>query len=177
MNEPTPDNSPPKPPQSSDRVRPDRFLSWPYVDRRIQPDRRSKATSFWAGIFTAARRRRGRRRHERENIYVDLYHHRELAMVILILFLNILDAYFTLDYVGTKNGHEANPIADQLLRWGNDYFIWAKCLVVALSLVFLLVHKTFRYVNLALWTLLAFYGALFFYHLYLQIEFHATRSS
>lgn len=147
------------------------FDSWPYVDRRRLDDRRHVPTSAFFGWLHRGRRKRGRRFGEEQNIYVDLYGREDVLLVAFILVLNILDAYFTLDYVRIKSGREANPVADLLLKMGNDYFIYAKCVLVMLSLVFLLVHKTFRYVTAALWLLFAFYGVLFFYHLFLQVEF------
>jgi hypothetical protein len=147
------------------------FSSWPYVDRRETGDRRLRPTSVLRSLLGGGQRKRGRRRGEAENIYVDLYGRKDVGLIVLILLLNVLDAYFTLDYVKLKSGREANPVADALLQMGNDWFIYAKCLVVTLSLVFLLVHRTFRYVGVALWSLCVFYGLLLFYHLFLQIEY------
>ena len=94
-------------------------------------------------------------------------------MVLAILVLNILDALFTLDYI-SKGGSEANPLADSLLQRGDAYFIYAKCLLVAVCLVFLLLHKTFRFVSWALCFLVGFYGILLVYHIYLQVAYYIS---
>jgi len=148
-----------------------RFESWPYVDRRLATDRREQPTGFWDSLISRGSRRAGRRRGERDNIYVDVYGGRDVALVLGVLFLNILDAWLTLDYTA-KGGAEANPVANRLLELGNDYFVYAKCVLVGLCLTFLLVHKTFRYVRLAIRFMLLFYGALLVYHLFLQANFY-----
>ena len=93
----------------------------------------------------------------------------ELASYNAIAFTSVRKA---LDYIKDKSGREANPVANALLELGHEWFIYAKCGIVALSLVFLLVHKTFRYVNAALWALVSFYGLLLVYHIYLQLEYY-----
>lgn len=147
------------------------FHGWPYVDRRTSEDRRARPTSLWSILTRRGFRKHGRRRGEHLNAYVDRYRRDEVLLVAFILILNLLDAYFTLDYVRVKSGREANPIADFLLDMGNEYFIHAKSILVTLCLAFLLVHKNFRFVKAALWSLFTFYGLLFCYHLFLQVDY------
>jgi hypothetical protein len=109
----------------------------------------------------------GRRRGERDNVYVDRYAVRDLRAVLLILVLNILDAWLTLVYIG-YGGSEANPLARTLLEWGTGWFLSAKSFLVSGCLLFLAVHKTFRCVRPALTLLTWFYGGLLVYHLILQ---------
>lgn len=151
----------------------DRYASWPYRDRRTSEDRRARGTSFWQAILTRGQRARGRRRGEDQNIYVDVYRGRDIAVVLLVLVLNILDAYFTLDYI-EKGGAEANPVAQGLLDMGNTWFVYAKSVVVGLCLIFLLVHRKFSYVGWALGFLTSFYGLLLIYHLFLQMRYFLT---
>jgi hypothetical protein len=64
-----------------------------------------------------------------------------------------------------------------MLECGPGWFLTAKSLAVGLCLVFLFVHKTFRFVGAAMRLLLLFYGALLLYHVYLQaaaVAFGAT---
>ncbi|MEE9392275.1 MAG: DUF5658 family protein [Planctomycetota bacterium] len=151
----------------------DAARSWSDSERRNTKDRRDQPTTFFAALFGRGQRQRGRRHGEGDAIYVDVYGRREIGLVALVLFLNILDALFTLNYLG-KGGYEANPVARGLLDLGDDWFLFAKSFAVGLCLLFLLVHKTFPYVTQALYILTGFYGALFGYHLFLQIRFQLT---
>jgi Domain of unknown function (DUF5658) len=149
-----------------DRMGP--YASWPYVDRRHGPDRRTRGTKLWSRfLLWGGSRLAGRRKGERDNIYVDRYERRDLMGVVVILVLNILDAWLTLLYLG-YGGSEANPIARKLLEWGTEWFLGAKSLLVTACLLFLAVHKTFRCVRPALRVLTWFYGGLLGYHLVLQ---------
>jgi hypothetical protein len=144
------------------------YACWPYVERRRGGDRRARHTPFlsrftlWGGARLA-----GRRRGERDNIYVDRYERRDLGGVVIILILNILDAWLTLLYLG-YGGSEANPVARRLLEWGTGWFMGAKSMLVTGCLLFLAVHKTFRCVRPAIRILTWFYGGLLGYHLVLQ---------
>jgi hypothetical protein len=147
------------------------YGSWPYSDRRHGTDRRLRATPL-VSRFSLLRGSRtgGRRRTERNNIYVDRYDPRDLRGVVAILILNLLDAWLTLVYLG-YGGTEANPVAKKLLDYGIDWFVGAKSLLVTACLLFLAVHKTFACVRPAMRILMWFYGALLVYHLYLQSSF------
>lgn len=166
--DPTPESStpPPESPETPDRIGP--YGCWPYAERRGGGDRRERSTpllsrfSFWGGARLA-----GRRRGERDNIYVDRYDRRDVGGVVVVLVLNILDAWLTLLYLG-YGGTEANPVARVLLEWGTPWFLGAKSLLVTACLLFLAVHKTFRCVRPALRVLIWFYGGLLAYHLWLQ---------
>jgi Domain of unknown function (DUF5658) len=144
------------------------YASWPYVDRRNGKDRRANGTPLWSRfMLLGGARLAGRRRGERDNIYVDRYASKDLSGVVVILILNILDAWLTLVYLG-YGGTEANPVARKLLEWGTEWFLGAKSLLITACLLFLAVHKTFRCVRPALRVLTWFYGALLVYHLVLQ---------
>jgi hypothetical protein len=157
-------------PQSGyDPTRMGPYACWPYVERREGGDRRLKATPAVSrfALFGLGRRAAGRRRGERDNIYVDRYERRDLWGVVVVLVLNILDAWLTLLYLG-YGGTEANPLARKLLEWGTSWFLGAKSLLVTACLLFLAIHKTFRCVRPAIALLIWFYGGLLAYHLWLQ---------
>ncbi|MSR75458.1 MAG: hypothetical protein EXS14_08325 [Planctomycetes bacterium] len=92
---------------------------------------------------------------------------RDIVLGCTILLLNIADAFFTLIIVGADLSREANPFARWLLDCGTEWFLFSKAVVVALCLLFLVLHKTFAFVKLAMWLLFAFYGVLLFYHFHL----------
>jgi len=142
---------------------------WPYVERRHRStDRRGRATSLFTRFaLLGGARVAGRPRGERDNVYVDRYAAGDLRGVVVVLVLNILDAWLTLVYLG-YGGTEANPVARRLLEWGVPWFLGAKSLLVTACLLFLAVHKTFRCVRPAIRLLTWFYGALLVYHVVLQ---------
>lgn len=143
------------------------YAVWPFHERRVRTDRRDRPTAVGPGNLRGGRRRQGRRRGEERNIYVDRYRVRDLGLAAAVLVLNILDAYLTVLYLA-YGGAEANPVAAWLLECGVGWFLGAKSFAVSLCLLFLVVHKNFRFVRPALRALLFFYAALLVYHLYLQ---------
>jgi len=154
-----------------DRLGP--YGHWPHVERRSGKDRRSSPTRFLSRFILGGRRAGGRRRGERRNIYVDRYDRVDVLLAVAVLVLNILDAFFTLLYVGHQGGEEANPVARFLMEAdpeGHSWFLLSKCGVVLLCVLFLVMHKTFRFVRPALVFLLGFYTVLFVYHVYLQVN-------
>lgn len=148
--------------------------AWPRGERRAGVDRRARPTKLLSWHLFRGKRARGRRAGESSNIYVDRYRPGDLGLALSILVLNILDALFTLLYLAV-GGLEANPIARGLLDLGTGWFVFTKAFVIALCVLFLTVHKTFRHVRPALWVLLAFYSALLLWHLWLQIEVWVAR--
>ncbi len=145
------------------------YGTWPYLERRTSTDRRAGPTRLFSRYLLRGQRLGGRRQKEGENEYVDRYHPHDVGLAVTILILNILDAFFTLQYLDGDLGKEANPVARHLLTLGVGWFIFSKGVVVALCMLFLMVHKTFRFVRPALWFLLTFYGLLLVYHVYLKL--------
>lgn len=144
------------------------YGTWPYVERRVQTDRRLSGTRLFSRYMLTGHRLSGRRTGETHNLYVDRYRPGDLALAGSILVLNILDAWFTLSYLG-KGGSEANPIARFLMEQGTGWFVFSKAIVVALCVLFLMMHKTFHCVRPALWALFGFYSLLLVYHIFLQL--------
>ena len=147
--------------------------SWPYVDRRAGVDRRARPTAWWDSILGRKRRVRGRRKRESRNIYVDLYDQWDLILTLAIFVLNIADAGLTLVFLG-QGGSEANPLMAGVLGYGVAAFLLEKCLVVALCLLALVVHKTFRFARTATYFALCAYGLLTVHHLVLQLRAAAS---
>ena len=147
-------------------VRPDRPPTWPHVDRRKTEDRRTRPTRGWDSFFHR-RRRTGRRRGENEDIYVDVFRKRDVALLLGIFVLNILDAFFTLRWL-QMGGGEGNPLMDQLIKTSDLLFLFQKCVVVGLWLVILMAHKNFRIARLGLWAAFVLYVFILIYHFVLQ---------
>jgi hypothetical protein len=155
-------SSQPRPEPSADP-----YFSWPWVERRRGIDRRGSPTPLLSRFLFRGNRAVGRREGESQNSYFDRIPRNDVALGLAILVLNLLDALFTLVIVGADLEKEANPMARWLLEAGTGWFIFSKAVVVALCILFLALHRAFRFVRPALWALCAFYTALLGYHLYL----------
>jgi len=114
------------------------------------------------------RRAAGRRSGEGQNTYVDRYRKSDLLLLAAVFALNLADAAFTLVWVG-KGGSEGNPIMDWFLQQGELVFLAQKSVVVGSWLMILVVHKNFPIARGGLWFLLALYGFIFVYHVFLQL--------
>ncbi len=139
----------------------------PRDERRQREDRRLEPTRSWHSLLGFHRRRRGRRLGERDNIYVDSYTRHDVALMLGVFVLNILDAFFTLRWLG-MGGSEGNPLMDALIRTSDMIFVLQKCLVVGLWLLILVIHKNFRIARVGLWVGLILYAGILFYHFFLQ---------
>lgn len=140
------------------------------VERRRRADRRARPTRPWDGL-RGWRRRSASRRTADQEIYVDVFSARDVAVLLGIFVLNVFDALFTLVYL-SQGGGEANPVMDALLRISDAAFLVQKCLVVGLWLLFLTVHKNLRIARLGLRALLVLYGCVLLLHLVLQTGIH-----
>lgn len=147
-------------------LRPSRRPTWPYVDRRAAEDRRDRPTRGWDSFFHR-RRRHGRRTGENQDIYVDVFRKRDVALLLGIFVLNILDAFFTLRWL-EMGGGEGNPLMDQLIKTSDLLFLFQKCVVVGLWLLILTAHKNFRIARLGLWGAFILYVFILLYHFVLQ---------
>jgi len=145
----------------------EKYRGWPYVDRRVTPDRRARPTRWWESLLGARRRQAGRRSDELHGIYVDQYERRDLALVGGIFLLNLFDAALTLYNLSQGIG-EANPVMAAVLDLGPYAFVYEKCFVVGSCLVALVVHKNFGGVRRAMLALLWAYALLALYHLVLH---------
>ena len=138
----------------------------PERERRAGSCRRARSTGA-LDFLRGHRRRSGGRRGSDVSLYVDRYGRRDVAVVAGIFVLNLLDAFFTINWL-LIGGAEANPLMDSLLRVSWTAFVYEKILVVGFSLVILIVHKNFRLAQIGLWLLGIVYGALLLYHVLLQ---------
>lgn len=110
----------------------------------------------------------GRRRGGEQEGYVDLYSPRSAALVLLFFGLTVFDAIATVYYIDHVHGSEWNPIADWLLRQGRIFFVLGKGVPTAVLLLFVTIHKNFRYGRTALLLGFSFYLLLGIYHVFLQ---------
>jgi len=117
-------------------------------------------------LLHPGRRHRGRRAGETRDIYVDVYHPRDVLLLLAVLLLNVLDAAFTLVHL-QLGGEEANPLMARLIQAGEETFLFEKSFVVGVWLVLLVAHKRFLLARAGLFVLLALYLGLFVFHIYI----------
>ena len=127
-------------------------------------DRRARPTSAWRGLFGPNRRKGGRRARETRNTFVDRFTGWDLTLLVLILVLNLMDAFFTLQWV-QRGGTEANPFMAYMLELGDGFFLAQKCFVVGIWLIILTAHKNFRLAQVGLYSLAGIYTILLAGHI------------
>jgi len=132
-------------------------------EERRSSDRRREPTRPWSRLFGGPYRRALGRRLTDQADYVDVYSHRDIALLLAIFLLNVGDAFFTMLWL-SRGGREANPVMDFFLDIGPGAFIIQKCFIVGIWLVILLVHKNFRFARLGLYAALAVYSMLMIVH-------------
>lgn len=127
-------------------------------------------------VLRGGRRRHVRRVEEREGAFVDIHGPKALLIVLAVVGLNLLDAWFTLLFL-SHGGTELNPIVQQVLEsdWHPWPFVLMKTLGIGLACAFLIMAKYFRPARYGLWFVLVGYTALLGWHLYLYSQLEALR--
>jgi hypothetical protein len=138
-------------------------------DRRAV-DRRRRPTPAFSRYTFIGRRRGARREGEDRNTYVDRYENWVVMSVVVIIGLCVLDALFTLLYL-QRGGSEANPLMAVAIEIGVLPFLAIKCGLTTIGVLFLCLHKNFRWVKPLMIGVLSMYAALLGYHVYLTIVF------
>lgn len=133
-------------------------------ERRQRPTPALSVYSFWRG-----RRKTASVTAKHEQFFVDVYNIR-LAILLLMFFLfTVVDSVSTLIYL-EKGGREINPVAQWMIDQGADFFILTKGGLSALCILFVMIHKNFKYSRIALLMGFVFYFGLTLYHIVLQIK-------
>lgn len=129
------------------------------------PDRRRRPTPrFSRYTLLGGRRRRGRRDGENDNVFVDQYSPRLLAVMFWIGLMNIGDSFFTLHHI-QSGAIELNPVAAWMLSTGRTGFVLLKASVITVPLIVLTLHKNFSLARIGIWTAAGAYTVLFAYHI------------
>ncbi len=133
------------------------------MERRRRPTPMVSRFSFFGG-------RRGSHLANRpDESYVDVYDLRSAILVLVFFGLTVFDAIATVYYIDHVHGSEWNPIADWLLQQGRIIFVLGKGVPTALLLLFVMIHKNYRYGRVALTIGFGFYFLLSVYHVVLQV--------
>lgn len=150
----------PSPPESPDGA-PKRYRG---PDRRRRPTPPISRYAFFGG-----RRFSHRREGEGKDAYVDLYSQRLVIFLLLFFVLTVIDSVSTLVYLD-KGGRELNPLAQWMIDRGDTFFILCKGGLTAICLLFVMIHKNFKYSRIAICIGFSFYFLLALYHMVLQLK-------
>lgn len=101
--------------------------------------------------------------------YVDLYSTRLVFFLLIFFVLTTIDSVSTLIYLD-KGGKELNPVAQWMMDQGDYFFIFCKGILTGLCLLFVMIHKNFKYSRVAIFAGFSFYFFLTIYHMVLQIK-------
>ena len=140
-------------------------------DERMMLDRRRQPTPGLSRYIFFGRRETLRRRTEQvKGGYIDRYSPGTLFLVILILGLNLLDAWFTMMILEPR-GVELNPVVAAVMTvHGSNFWIW-KFSIVSLSLVLLCLHSKFGRIKALLLGICALYIVVVGYEIVLIIYY------
>jgi hypothetical protein len=112
-------------------------------DRRELPERRQQPPSPFSRYAWIGRRKGPRRSVESwGNYYVDQYPPLVFGVIIAVLSLCILDAFFTLHLI-EQGAQEVNPVMRHFLEHGPMVFLVTKYALTGSALVLLLINKNF----------------------------------
>ena len=138
------------------------------ADRRRRPTPMFSRYVLWGG-----RRRHVRRTEEREGAFVDVHSAGVFVIVVGIVALNLLDAWFTLLFL-SHGGQELNPMVQLVLDMGGHPwpFLLLKTVGIGCLCAFLVLTKNFRSARFGLWFVLVGYSVLLAWHFYLLQWLH-----
>jgi hypothetical protein len=138
-------------------------------EQRTFSDRRRRPTPMFSRfVLRGGQRRHVRRSEEREGAFVDVHGAGVLFVVLAIVALNLLDAYFTLLFL-SHGGTELNPAVQWVLdsTWHPWPFLLLKTLGIGVACAFLMMAKHFRPARFGMAFVLVGYTVLLGWHLFL----------
>ncbi len=139
-------------------------------------DRRSK-NSLRTAVHSIYRNRRAAVRRiddEAVNVYIDRHEPWMVYMALGALLLSATDAFFTLALL-QHGSYELNPFMDYFIQKDERLFFIVKFIMTSTCIVFVLMHKNFRFLRLfkgyhVLLTSFALYSMLICYELTMLIQ-------
>ncbi len=135
-------------------------------ERRNQDRRRQPTPMFSRYTLFGGRRSCVRRAEDDPEVFVDRYGKGVFVVVMSVVLLNLLDAWFTLLFLA-HGGQELNPFVDEILKIGPEVFILFKTLGIGICTAFLTITKNFRAARIGMTVVLVGYSLLLCWHLVL----------
>jgi hypothetical protein len=141
-----------------------------HFDRRLEKDRRKRPTPGLSQYTFFGRRKTIRRKaDEQEGGYVDRYSSSLFFFLVVIVGLNVLDAFLTLLILDLK-GWEANPVVQSVIDlYGTEFWVW-KFFIVSVSLALLCLHSRFRLVREMIIAISCLYTLVVAYQVFLLLH-------
>ena len=138
-------------------------------DRRILKDRRRHPTHGLSRFALRGRRGNFRRKDDQgTGRYVDRYGPGLLFLLVLILGLNVLDAFLTM-LILEDGGSEINPVVCSAIQlYGDRFWVW-KFVMVSVPLILLCLHSKFRLVIPVLLGISAIYMTVILFQVFLIV--------
>ena len=136
------------------------------AERRATADRRRRPTPMFSRyVLWGGRRRHIRRDEERDGAFVDIHGPWTLLVVLAIIALNVLDAFFTLLFLA-HGGTELNPIVEAMLEsdWHPWPFLLLKTFGIGIACAFLMIAKHFRSARIGMAFVFVGYSVLLGWH-------------
>jgi hypothetical protein len=137
-----------------------------FDDRRGTDRRRRPTPALSRYAIFGGRRVGGRRTGEDANQFVDRHGPWLFLVVVGVVALNFLDAWFTVLFL-SHGGVELNPLVDQVIQSGLAPFILLKSAGIGFCVAVLTLTKNFRVARLGLGFVFGGYALLLGWHLYL----------
>jgi len=140
--------------------------------RRDRPDRRKRPTPMFSKYTFIGRRRQNRRTTDpRIRYYIDWISGGYLKALIAILLLITIDTFSTLHII-SHGGGEANPLMRTMIDHGPVWFALLKILSALLGFVLLALHRFFPIARALVKVLIAAYGGIVAFHVFLLFQIH-----
>jgi len=136
-------------------------------DSRILKDRRRHPTHGLSRFILRGQRSSFRRKEDQgTGGYVDRYGPGLLSILVLILGLNVLDAFLTM-LILEDGGSEMNPVVCSAIQlYGDRFWVW-KFVMVSVPLILLCLHSKFRLVIPVLLGISAIYVTVILFQVFL----------
>ena len=146
-------------------------MAFQEADKRIRNERRKQPTPALSRYTFLGQRKRFRRKIEQQKGgYVDRYSSRLFFFLVLIISLNILDAFLTMIII-ELNGVELNPVVLSVMHlYGDQFWIW-KFAIVSFCSILLCLHIRFGRVKVAVASISFVYLVVVLYQVFL-ITYH-----
>lgn len=149
--------------------------------RVVALDRRTNSWRTIVGSIIYRRRAAQRRTDDSGNPhYVDIHEPRLFYVAVGALLLCVADAFFTMTLLQFYGSYELNPVMDYFIQKDLQHFFIVKFGLTAFGIMFLVIHKNFRILNIIsgyhiLYASLALYAMLVAYELFMLIVIPVIR--
>jgi hypothetical protein len=140
-------------------------------EQRELSDRRKQPTPGLSRFSFFGRRKAFRREGDRQKGgYIDRYSTGLFSLLLLIVGLNLLDAFLTI-MILDRGGREVNPFVRSAIElFGERFWAW-KFTLVSIVLILLCLHSKFKPVKTVIVTTGFIYASVVLYQIFLLVNY------